>query len=207
MNEALKLVLNLIAVLVLCALAVFKLKMERVTVPSNAMAPTLTYGDEVLVWKGAQADRTDVMVCDEPDEPGKRVFGRVAAFAGERISVDHNGSLYINNHRTASGGDGVVDFIDDPNNEHHLLNRGHVEYFARYDHPFLIAPGRRLELATYAVPEGLYLLGENWSLNGYDSRAFGAVDAESCLGQVVLRWKPGPPTGDDLGHGRLDIIE
>jgi hypothetical protein len=59
----------------------------------------------------------------------------------------------------------------------------------------------------YDIATGYYLLGENWSLEGYDSRAVGPVRAETCIGQVVLRWKQGPPSGDDLDHGRFDIID
>ena len=50
MSETAKLALNVAAVLVIVSVLVRLLFLEQVTVRDNGMAPTLVYGDEVLVF-------------------------------------------------------------------------------------------------------------------------------------------------------------
>jgi hypothetical protein len=84
---------------------------------------------------------------------------------------------------------------------------GQIDYFGQHAHEFFIEDGDRLSLNTYTVERGVYLLGDNRSENLYDSRDFGEVDPQRCLGQVILRWKAAPAGDSDLHHHMLDIIQ
>src|SRR4051812_34835095 len=83
--------------LVLAAIAgVLKLFFVDVyTVPHNGMAPTIVAGDQVLVWRDANADLANIMLCEHPSKPNELVIGRALAFAGHTISADRFGNLYV----------------------------------------------------------------------------------------------------------------
>ena len=206
MNELFKFLLNLASVGIIAAVIVRLLFMEEVVVRDNGMAPTLVYGDEVLMWKGAHADMADVMVCEHPARDGQLVIGRAVAFAGHTIHTEAGG-LYIDRDQTATQISGTVSFYDVTRQRHDEMLLGEIDYFGKHSHAFFAAPGVRFSLPTYTVARGIYLLGDNRADSSFDSREFGEVDPQRCLGQVVLRWKPAPPSGDDLGHHMLDFIQ
>jgi hypothetical protein len=52
----------------------------------------------------------------------------------------------------------------------------------------------------------VYLLGDNRRERSFDSREFGEVDPETCLGQVFMIWQPAPDRGDDVGNHRLEWV-
>jgi signal peptidase I len=207
LEELTKLLLNGAALIVIGCLVVFVLFMQRVTVDTNAMAPTLVYGDEVLVWKGAEIARTDVAVCPHPVRTEQWIFGRTIAFAGERVTTDLRGTLTLDSDRLPTNFEGTRSFYDVTLRKQSTMAYGLIDFGSRYSHPFFLEKGYSLRIEPFVVNQGIYLLGDNRSFERYDSREVGEIDPESCLGQVVLRWKKGPPTGDDLDHGRFDIIE
>ena len=198
--------LNALAVVAIAAVLVRLVFLEQVTVRDNGMAPTLIYGDEVLVWKGASADMADVMVCEHPSRTGELVIGRAVAFAGHTLHTDHNGMLYVDQNQAATQGTGEMHSTTSA--------QADVGHDARSDrllrqalHEFFLQKGDRLSLNTYTVENGVYLLGDNRSESAFDSRDFGEVDPKRCLGQVILRWKPAPERDDDVHHHMLDIIQ
>lgn len=207
MSETAKLVLNAAAVLVIIAVLIRLLLLEQVTVRDNGMAPTLVYGDEVLVWKGAQADMADVMVCEHPVRTGEIVIGRAVAFAGHTIRTDYNGMLYVDQNQASTQSSGRVRFYDVTRKKQFDMQLGQIDYFGKHSHEFFLQSGDKFGLRSYTVEKGVYLLGDNRSESTFDSREFGEVDPKRCLGQVILRWKPAPSNGDDLGHHMLDIIQ
>ncbi|MFI5307415.1 MAG: S26 family signal peptidase, partial [Polyangiales bacterium] len=101
MSDTVKFLLNLAAVLVIAGVLVRMAFVDVVSVRDNGMAPTLVYGDEVLVWKGAHVDMADVVVCQHPVRTGELVIGRAVAFAGHSIHTDYNGMLYVDRDQAA----------------------------------------------------------------------------------------------------------
>jgi signal peptidase I len=208
MSETVKFVLNAAAVVVIAGVLVRLVFLEQITIRDNGMAPTLVYGDEVLVWKGAHADMADVMVCEHPVRTGEIVIGRVVAFAGHTIHTDYNGMLYVDQNQASTQASGHVLFYDVTRKRQWNMLLGQIDYFGKHSHDFFVEDGDRLSLRTYTVEKGVYLLGDNRAESSFDSREFGEVDPKRCLGQVVLRWKPAPPSGgDDLNHHMLDLIQ
>jgi signal peptidase I len=206
MSDTAKFVLNATAVVVIALVLVRLLFIELVVVADNGMAPTLVYGDEVLVWTPAKVDMADVVLCEHPAKSGELVIGRAVVFAGHTVRSDHNGMLYVDNDQAATQVEGRVRFYDVTRKKQWDMQLGQIDYFGKHSHPTFVQHGDRLQLPTYRVEKGVYLLGDNRSERSFDSREFGEVNPERCIGQIFMRWKPAPPTGDDLGHGRLDVI-
>jgi len=207
MGEGTKLLMNALAVAVIGLAVVRILFIESVIVSDNGMAPTLVYGEEVWLWKGAMVDMADVVACEHPAHPSQLVIGRAVAFAGHTIWTDMNGMLYVDNDRTVGGVDGSVLFYDIPRKKQFDMLLGSISYFARHDHQTFSEKGDRFTVRKYTVQHGVYLLGDNRSARGYDSREFGEVDPARCVGQIVMRFKPVAESRQALGHGMLEWID
>jgi hypothetical protein len=160
----------------------------------------------VLVWKGASVDMADVVVCEHPARTGVLVVGRAVAFAGHTIAADHNGTLSVDNDRSTSQFEGQVRFYDVTIKRQFDMQLGVIDYFGRHSHAFFRAKDVPFELRPHRVENGVYLLGDNRTSRDHDSRSFGDVKKERCLGQVILRVKPGPQRGDELRTGYLEVI-
>lgn len=202
-----KSLLNVVAAIVIGLVLLRLFFMESVVIQDNGMAPTLVYGDEVLIWRHAGVDMADVMVCEHPARSGVLVVGRAVAFAGHRIRTDHNGMLYVDDDQTTSQTDGHVRFYDVPRKKLWHMQLRRMDYFGRHDHAYFLQEGDVFRMREYQVEKGVYLLGDNRSEQIYDSREFGEVDPARCLGQVFLRLRPAPKNDDDIQHGHLDYIE
>jgi signal peptidase I len=207
MGDGMKLLINALAVCAIGLAAVRVLFLTPVIIQDNGMAPTLVYGEEVWVWKGASTDMANVMACEHPSRPGQLVIGRAVAFAGHTVSTDHHGTLYVDKGRTVSGVDGSVLFYDRTRKRQFDMILGAMDYFGRHDHQTFLEKGRSFQLATFAVNRGVYLLGDNRSESSFDSRAFGEVDPSRCLGQVAMRVRPTAESAAALGHRRFQLID
>jgi signal peptidase I len=207
MSETVKLLLNAAAVALIALVLVRLVFMESFVVADNGMAPTLVRGDEVLLWKNADVGMADVVVCEHPARRGELVLGRAIAFAGHTVSTDRNGVLYVDKDRATTQPVQSMRFYDVTRKKLWDMQLYMIDYFGRHDHSYFIERGSVFQLRTYTVEQGVYLLGDNRSERGFDSREFGEVDPARCLGQVIMRVRPAPARGDDLNHGHLDVIE
>jgi signal peptidase I len=209
MSDSNKFLLNVAALLVIAGVLARLFLIEVVDVHDNGMAPTLVYGDRVLVWKGMRVGMSDVVVCQHPARDDERVIGRALVFAGHRVHADYNGQLYVDDQQSTTQGGPQVRFYDVTRTRAYDMVLGQIDYFGKHDHEFFLQKGETFSMPAYTVEKGVYLLGDNRSDAGFDSREFGEVDPARCLGQVFMRWQAAPATdGDtDLGHHRFDIIE
>jgi signal peptidase I len=206
MNNPGKLAINAVAIAVIAAIAVKHFLMEVVVIDSNAMAPTLIFGDQVLAWKGASPDFANIMICDHPYKEHQRVMGRVIAFPGAKITTNHHGQLFVNGDRAATGSCVPLQFRDRPRKMHRNMYICEINYFGKRDHQYFVEEKDKLYLDAFEVDKGIYLLGDNRSEVDYDSRAFGEVDPKTCDLQIFMRLKPSRDTPDELGHSRLEFL-
>src|SRR5262245_1820903 len=98
------------------ALIAFILKVFFVDIyvmPHNGMAPTLLYGDRILVWRRAHADMGDIVMCSHPTKAEATVIGRAVAFTGHTISVDPRGQLTVDDDSASVETEGEVRFYDE----------------------------------------------------------------------------------------------
>lgn len=205
MGETTKVLMNLLAFLVIVLIGLRVLFLRPVIIQDNGMAPTLVYGEEVWMWKGAMAEMADIMVCRHPTRPEQLVIGRVVAFGGHSISTDPMGNLYVDRDRTVSGVDGGALFYDRTRKRQFDMLIGAISYFGKHDHQVFIEKGRSFQLRTYAVSHGIYLLGDNRAESEFDSREFGEVDPRQCLGEVLMRVRP-VEESRVLDHGRYELV-
>jgi signal peptidase I len=200
-----------LASLLAAVAVVFKLFfVDVIMVPHNGMAPTLLHGERVLVWRGADVDMADIVICSHPARPEASVLGRAIAFAGHTVSSDEVGNLVVDNDRASTEYEAGVRFYDDTRNKLFNMKHGFIDYRHQHRHEFFLEEGYDFSLRTYAVNRGVYLLGDNRSDPGDDSREFGEVDPRTCQGQVFMRLTPAAPSPDsvpdDLHHTYLDWI-
>lgn len=207
MGEAFKFLLWLGIFALIAGTIARKFFVDVALVTDNGMAPTLVYGDEVLVWRGAPLDRGDVALCPHPTRSGLHVIGRVVALPGESLQSDHLGALYIGGNRMPVESAGMMEFYDVTRKKQFTMHRGEMQYSTRFTAPFFIERDTTFSMYPYTVKKGVYLMGDNRSDRQHDSRSFGEVDPDKCQGQVFMRWKPAPPTGDGIDHGYLDWIK
>jgi len=180
---------------------------DVVEINHNGMAPNVVAGDEIAVWRGATADMANVMVCEHPTRQGELVIGRAVAFAGHTIHKDYNGVIYVDDDRTATEAEGVKVFYDVTMKKQYQMTYGKISYGTRHDHTYFIERGTTLDLPTYTVSSGMYLLGDNRSDRIHDSRVFGEVQPDTCLGQAFLRLKSAPSNDDDLDRSPIGWID
>jgi signal peptidase I len=179
---------------------------DVIVVPHNGMAPTLIYGDRVLVWRRAHVDMGDVVVCEHPAKPEASVLGRAVAFAGHTIDADSSGSLSVDGDRASLEWQGDMRFFDQTHDKLFTMARGSIDYHRQNRHDFIIERDTAFWLRPYSVQHGAYLLGDNRSDPDDDSREFGEVDIDKCKGQVFMRLTPAAKQDDDIHHGYFDVV-
>lgn len=176
------------------------------TVEDNGMAPSLVMGDTVAVWTVGAVDFADVMLCKNPSDDRRQVIGRVVAVEGSTISGD-GPQLTIDGDRTEAYQIDTLGFFDEDRGRHQTM-RVHEETFAgNHPHPIFIEQSERVMIREAYVDHGVFLLGDNRTDYGHDSRTFGPVDPSDCSGEVILRLKPAPERDDELKGSYLDIVK
>ncbi len=180
---------------------------DVLVITHNGMAPTVVAGDEIAVWRGANVDMADVVVCEHPSHEGELVMGRAVVFAGHTIQSDHNGSIYVDGDRTLTEPLAPVAFYDTTRKKLFDMGHGVINYGLNHDHEYFIERGTTLDLPSHTVAQGVFLLGDNRSAPQYDSRAFGDVRPETCIGQAFARIKSAPSNDDDLDRAPIGWIE
>ena len=177
-----------------------------ITAGHDGMAPTILAAEKVLLWRDAAIEMGDIVVCDNPREPGAKVIGRVLARGGMTIGTDERNNLEIAGSRVEVDWQEEIDFFDaDANQE--VRMRQAVEKFGNTEHTMLVRDGQPFRLSRLQIPAGkVFVLGDNRTSRQHDSRTFGPVSETSCLGTVFMRWNP-EARGEPFGHGWLDLLE
>lgn len=177
---------------------------DVVTIGHNGMAPTLLAGDEVLVWRGATPDHGDIVVCRHPEDPGRFVMARVVALPGTSMSVDR-GHLVVDGDSPQRATHGAIRF-EDPTRDSRRELQLSVETLGNDVHWIFDDERRPLRMRPIEDLDGLYLLGDHHGYAGEDSREFGTVMPSECVGQVFMRFAPGPSSVEGVPHGWLDLL-
>lgn len=182
--------------------------MDRVTVANNSMAPTILAGDIVLMWKDAEIEQNDVVLCRNPRDPNRYVLGRVIATPGMKIGFER-GQLLINDHRIAFDFRGERHLADVSAGRNDRWARGWEELGDYRSHWFLSDPRRPVVMPSKTVRSGLFLLSDFRSFRGEDSRAYGEVDPSTCLGQIFMVFWPTETAGADFpaSERRFHLID
>lgn len=157
-----------------------------VQVGHDGMAPTVMAGDQVLVWRGTDFELGDLVLCPHPHENGRFVMARIVGRPGHTVELARNGELRIDGEAPERDLEGPIDFYDAQRRRTLAYTWG-VEDILDHDHPFMFRERHPPSLRPHEVQGGWYLLSDNRSYVGEDSRSFGEVDGATCVGTVFLR--------------------
>lgn len=197
---------GLLLVLAVGGGVLYYVKMEAVSIGHDAMAPTLVAGDRVLVWKTTEFERGHIALCPHPAEPGRFVMGRVVAFEGSQLSMERAGILRVDGRSPERDVRGEVPF-DDNERRGRVRMRWGTESIHGHDYTFFEMVDRTPHIRPHRVERGMYLLADNRSSFGEDSRSYGDVRPETCIGRVFLRLTSAGRTPDVIGNRALDYVE
>jgi signal peptidase I len=180
---------------------------DRVVIGHNAMAPTIFAGDQVLVWRNTTPDMGDLVMCQHPESPGQMVIGRVYAKPGMTVDTDRHGQIRI----AGSTPDvdiypGTIQVESAAAGRSDEMTWGMVK-LGNTEHLFFQRRNSQLSIRPYQVTRGIWLLGDNRSESGWDSRTFGEVDPATCRGEIFMRLVASDATPTEIDNGALDIIK
>ncbi len=172
------------------------LAIRWVRVPSGdpyleaSVAPSLSGGDLIVLWRLTKPSFGDLVVCPEPNAPDRIVIARVAGEAGDRVRVDET-NLYVN-ERQAESDVACEDSkftVKHPTTGLEIEQRCDIEAVGGISHRRGKTGGHGVKprpMDLTVERDKLVLVSDN-RLLPYDSRDFGQVDAESCKETVVFR--------------------
>lgn len=175
-----------------------------VEVGHNAMAPTIMLGDRVVVWRTTDFELGEVLLCPHPEEPGRFVMARFVGRPGSRIRIE-NGNLYINDTTPDTDLNTPIDFFDMETGRSSEMIWG-TEKILSSNHLIFFRQRPRPSYREREVGPGLFVLSDNRSYRGEDSRDFGVVTQSQCIGRVFLRLTAAdaPP---EIPHGHFDFLQ
>ncbi len=211
MNDSLRVQLlkGLVLLLIILGIVVAILRwqyVDVVTVGTDAMAPTMFAGDQVLVWRSTDFDHGDMILCRHPRRQGNWVIGRIIGRPGMAVEMQRE-QLVINGQTVSRDFQGEVQFEDQ--NTHGLVPFvWGIEELGEVDHLFMEREERRLTLRPVSNSTGFYLISDNRTWVGEDSRTLGPLRHVDCVGWVFMRLSPGgrAPAGPP-GGGWFDILD
>lgn len=207
MNGVMKFLLKTaFGVAVVCGIVggVFRLFfVTPVLVTHNGMAPTLLAGEQAYMWKGGEPELGSSVVCADANT-GEAVIGRVIGTGGLEVNTERE-QLTVNGRTPEMDIHESLQFFNSDTNRQEPVQRATVS-FGNTEHDIFMRENHTFRLNRVQVPAGmLYLLGDNRGDETHDSRAFGPVQASSCLGTLFMRGRP-IDVGANLGHGWLDFL-
>lgn len=170
---------------------------------SYSMVPNLVAGDTFLVLTRGLLGPGEVAVCQDPENPDKMVVGRIIGVPGSTVAINAN-RIIVNGAMQNYPSSDILIYEDNTSGEQLEFSVSVVEELVGghfYPVAFMERAGDR-DLPTYTVGEGFFLLGDNRN-RARDSRHFGEVPIESCLGKAFMVIWPGPDSGDLTKTSRI----
>ncbi|MEZ4288186.1 MAG: signal peptidase I [Polyangiales bacterium] len=194
-----------ISAIVACVFIVGKLFFfEVATIEHNAMAPTLLPGDRILISKTGKPRPGRVTICEHPHDEGY-VIGRVIATGGQKVS-SKDGRIYVDDSSIYDKTGYTTDFYNSDTDETDTVEIAREE-IDRIGYDVFRRPNEKAHLSTVELEPGqAYLMSDNRTYNGQDSRGFGPVDVSTCIGTSFIRvtMKKSDALSIDRGHvGKL----
>lgn len=178
----------LVGILRLTALRWWQLPMNDPELAAS-VAPSLSGGDWILLWRLTRPGQGDLVLCPDPDNPTNVVIGRIAAEAQDEVVI-HGQDVLLNDrtpdieYNCTERMFSVVDpdsleteeiYCDMENINDVLHKRGYS------------TEKRKRRSFKKRVESGqVFLLSDNRA-HPFDSRHFGTVDRSSCQETIFFR--------------------
>lgn len=194
-----------LAVILGVAIAILYFFFVRVVeVGHNAMAPTIMLGDRVVVWRTTDFELGEVVLCAHPEIPGRFVLGRFVGRPGQTIRIER-GQLYINGESPDVDLHPPMQFDDAETGRRWEVVWG-VENILDHEHYMMYRERSAPRYREREVGPGLFVLSDNRSYRGEDSRDFGVVVQPQCIGRVFMRLTAGD-SPEEISNGALDLLD
>ncbi len=158
---------------------------------TTSLAPSLSPGDWVLLWRLTPPGFGDLVLCPDPSEPGQIVIGRIAAEGGDALNIDEDGALKVNSLRATSEArckQGMFE-VPNPRTGDPVELHCDIEVLGgvRHKRGQRRAAGLKpMPVSTEVEPGELYLISDN-RYYPFDSRDYGSLPRETCRERIFFR--------------------
>jgi len=178
-------VFALIIVIILLRTYVF----SPILVDGHSMDPTLEDRERMIMVKISKIQRFDIVVSNEPEEPGKNIIKRVIGMPGDTIEFD-NDQLKINGKKYSEP---YLDsfkkkFAEDKLQSEYSYDPG-FQMLAQQAAAFTVDANGNAKF-TVKVPKDSYFLMGDDRIVSKDSREIGAVKKTEIQGEAKLAYWP-----------------
>ena len=171
---------------------------------SYSMVPTLVAGDVFIVSTVSLLGQGDVAVCENPDDPNELVALRIIGVPGDQIAFSHN-HIVLNGQMVQHSFEDPVLYVDRTSSDKmEYAVRVAEEYVGgRLYHVALMDRAGGKDARGVVVPDDqFFVAGDNRNMS-IDSRNFGTIPIESCVGKAIFLLWPGEDSGDLIRTQRL----
>jgi len=180
---------------------------DVVEIEHNGMAPTLFAGDQLLVWRGANPEMGDILVCEHPRDVDRRIFGRLFAKPGMEIEVERTNIIVAGERSVVDILDSNLTFYNSVTDRNEQVRYG-SRSFGSTEHLYFEHTSSLSPMRSRTIRSGFFLMGDHRGKRQHDSRGFGVIRPETCQGVVFARLRASEtqraPAGID--HDNYDII-
>jgi signal peptidase I len=162
-----------------------------------SVAPTLSGGDWILLWRLTKPGFGDLALCAEPKAEHRSVIGRIVAVGRDKVEI-RGAELIVNNRRMGNeNADNPTFTVTDPATKQELEQPQDKEDLVGRVHLRGGLPkGRTRDPVTLTAEPGSAVLVSDNRLFPYDSRDFGLVPLETCKEMVIYRLVSAKGFGD-----------
>jgi signal peptidase I len=162
-----------------------------------SMVPTLVSGDVFIVWTPGLLGQGDIAMCANPENPSEMVALRIIGLPGDKISFARN-HVMMNDYMVQHSVVDPILYVDDTSGEklEYAVNVAEEALGGKvYDVALMERAGGK-EASEIVVPDDhLFVVGDNRNMSR-DSRNFGSVPIDSCIGKAIFLLWPGEDSGD-----------
>jgi signal peptidase I len=203
-GKLLKFIFGVIVVIAIVAVIGRLFFFELGKTQSYSMVPTLVPGDVFVVSTVSLLGQGDVALCENPDDPTEHVALRVIGVPGDEVSFWRN-HIKLNGEVIQHSIEDPIIYVDRTSGEEleYAVNVAEEYVGGRLFTVALMDRSGGKDARPIVVPEGqFFVVGDNRNLS-VDSRNFGTVPIESCIGKAVLLLWPGEDSGSLTRTSRL----
>jgi signal peptidase I len=203
-GKLLKFLFGLIVVIAVVAVIGRLFFFELGKTQSYSMVPTLVAGDVFVVSTVSLLGQGDIAVCENPDDPTENVALRVIGVPGDEISFWRN-HIKLNGEVIQHSIRDPIIYVDRTSGEEmeYAVNVAEEYVGGRLFTVALMDRAAGKDARSIVVPEDqFFVVGDNRNMS-VDSRNFGTVPIESCIGKAVFLLWPGEDSGTLTRTSRL----
>ena len=174
---------------------------------TTSVAPSLKAGDWVLLWRGTDPGFTSLVLCDDPENEGEIVIGRILGESGDTvIATAENISVNGTRGYSPANCDDANILVEAPGSGEEVELKCSIEEFgSAWYHKATLAGGSYQAggFDEQVEPNRFFLVSDN-RVFPYDSRHFGTVPKSACRERVFFRLWSKDGYGDS--ENRFDLI-